>query len=148
MVQPFVKKKKKKAPVCFKANISDFGVKKPSQKIGSDGGKVTAVSLKEEKKRGQTFVYSSHFPRRSHSLQPHLAQQTETVFITRAPSPLRPERRCLPSGFSCLAPEHSGALEVLRGEQQVGQPQAGRVRGRGLKEEERNKHSRSSRKLI
>lgn len=87
------------------------------------------------------MVYSSHFPWRSHSLQPRLAQQTETVFFTRGPSPLRPERRCLCSGFSCRALERLGAPEDLRVEQQVGQLQAERVEGRGLKqEEEKLKH--------
>lgn len=93
----------------------------------------TGLEKKEEKRARHGLLIS--LPMKT-SFSPASWGPTEqrTVFITRGPSPLCPERRCVWSGFSCRALEHSGAPEDLREGPQVGQLQAAQVGGPGLKD--------------
>lgn len=98
----------------------------------------TGLEKKEGKRATHRLLISLPLEER---FSPASSGPTETVFITRGASPLRPERRCLPSAFSCQALERWGAPEDLWAERLAGQLQAVRVEGRGLKqEEEKIKH--------
>lgn len=117
----------------------DVGVKGPYRKDKVVGGLSyssvfkTGLEKKEEKKARHGLLISLPM-KKSFSPASWAPTEQRTVFITRGPSPLCPERRCVCSAFSCRALEHSGAPEDLREEPQAGQLQAARVGGPGLKD--------------
>lgn len=118
----------------------DVGVKGPYRKDKVVVGVLSYSSVfktgleKKEEKRARHCLLISLPMKKSFSPASRGPTEQRTVFITRGPSPLRPERRCVCSGFSCRALEHSGAPEDLREEPQVGQLQAVQVGGPGLKD--------------
>lgn len=131
------------SPECFEARGVGCWCQRPLQERQGGGGRgglsyssVFKTGLeKKEEKRARHGLLISRPMKRSFSPASWGPTEQRTVFITRGPSPLRPERRCVCSGFSCRALEHSGAPGDLREEPQVGQLQAAQVGGPGLKDE-------------